>query len=67
MDREAFRHLCKELGTNAQEIATDCGFDRNAIRRWLNGESTPGLNTAYAVAARLRTDVYTLWPQPRSK
>jgi transcriptional regulator with XRE-family HTH domain len=66
MDRAAFRELCTLHSTNAQEIAADCGLNRNTIRRWLDGTSTPVLNAAYAVAARLETDVRTLWPEPRS-
>ncbi len=67
MNGDLFRALCKEHETNATKIAAALGLNRNTIRYWLRGTSTPVLGAAYALAEFLETDVLELWPKPTLK
>jgi transcriptional regulator with XRE-family HTH domain len=63
LSRIVFIRLCEMKGAYTEaERAALAGSDRGTVRRWLNGEASPRLADAQAVARTLDSTVDELWP-----
>lgn len=70
MDKARFKERRESHGLTLTRLAELVGVDRNTLRRWVDGTSTPRLDTAMVLAAHLETTVDGpdgLWSLSRSK